>query len=276
MRVHHINCATMCPVSAKLVNGKGGLFESGRMVCHCLLVETDDGLVLVDTGLGRDDIANGRERLGQGFLWATRATLDLEETALRHVERLGFRASDVRHIVPTHLDLDHAGGLPDFPEAAVHIYGPEHAAAMGRTTLRERERYRPVHWAHGPRWSIHEAAGEKWFGFDAVRAITGAHDVLLIPLVGHTRGHVGVAVKNGDRWILHGGDAFFNCSEMDAAHPSCPPALAFFQRVVAISDKDRRANQARLRELVRLRSAEVEVICAHCPDTFDRLVHAVS
>ena len=41
MRVHHLNCGTMCPIGAKAVNGTGGLFEAGRMVCHCLLVETD-------------------------------------------------------------------------------------------------------------------------------------------------------------------------------------------------------------------------------------------
>ncbi|MFD0510570.1 MBL fold metallo-hydrolase [Streptomyces aureus] len=30
---------------------------------------------------------------------------------------LGYAVDDVRHIVLTHLDLDHAGGLPDFPRA---------------------------------------------------------------------------------------------------------------------------------------------------------------
>jgi glyoxylase-like metal-dependent hydrolase (beta-lactamase superfamily II) len=260
----------MCPISSRLVNGKGGLFSPGHMVCHCLLIETDDGLVLVDTGLGQDDLLRARERLGQGFLWATRPALDPEETAVRQVERLGFQRSDVRHLVPTHLDLDHAGGLPDFPEATVHIYDLEHAAAMRRETVLERERYREAHWAHGPKWSIHSVEGDKWLGFDAVRAVASP-DVLLIPLTGHTRGHVGVAVKAGDRWLLHAGDAFFNRGEMDPVRPWCPPALAAFQHIVAISNTERLRNQARLRELVRDRSAEVEVFCAHCPETFDRL-----
>ena len=33
----------------------------------------------------------------------------------------GFRREDVRHILVTHLDFDHAGGLPDFPDAVVHV-----------------------------------------------------------------------------------------------------------------------------------------------------------
>jgi glyoxylase-like metal-dependent hydrolase (beta-lactamase superfamily II) len=96
-------------------------------------------------------------------------------------------------------------------------------------------------------------------------------DVLLIPLTGHTRGHVGVAVRTGDRWILHGGDAFFHAREMDPVRPYCPPALAMFQHIAAISNEQRLANQARLRELARDHSSEVELISAHCPETFDRL-----
>ena len=33
MRVHHINAATLCPLSARLVNGEGGWLARGRMVC---------------------------------------------------------------------------------------------------------------------------------------------------------------------------------------------------------------------------------------------------
>ena len=63
MHVHHLNAGTMCPMSARLVNGQGGLFKRARLVCHVLLLETEDGLVLVDTGLGLGDIAKP-ERLG--------------------------------------------------------------------------------------------------------------------------------------------------------------------------------------------------------------------
>ncbi len=58
MRIHHLNTGTMCPIGRRLVNGTGSIFQRARMVCHCLLVETKDGLALVDTGIGLDDIAN--------------------------------------------------------------------------------------------------------------------------------------------------------------------------------------------------------------------------
>jgi len=45
-----------------------------------------------------------------------------------------------------------------------------------------------------------------------VRALPGARDdVLLIPLPGHSRGHCGVAVKTGEGWLLHCGDAYLVC-----------------------------------------------------------------
>jgi hypothetical protein len=69
MRIHHLNSGTMCPIGRRFVNGTGGIFERARMVCHCLLVETNDGLALVDTGIGLDDIA---EPLRLGRKWSGR------------------------------------------------------------------------------------------------------------------------------------------------------------------------------------------------------------
>jgi glyoxylase-like metal-dependent hydrolase (beta-lactamase superfamily II) len=233
------------------------------MVCHCLLVEGGDGLVLVDTGLGTADVEQPRERLGRGFLVATRPRLDREQTALAHVERLGFKRQDVRHIVPTHLDLDHAGGLSDFPEASVHVFEPELRAATERKTLGERNRYRASQLAHGPRWVQYAFEGDRWLGFERVKVI--GDDIALVPLVGHTRGHCGVAVRDGRGWLLHAGDAYFFHGEVDPSRPRSTPGLALFQRLAAIDNRTRLQNQARLRHLVRHHGADVQVFSAHDP-----------
>ena len=93
----------------------------GRLVCHCLLIETDRGLVLIDTGLGLKDTRQPYPRLSRFYVNLLNIQLDPEETAFRQIQRLGFRPEDVRHIVLTHLDFDHAGGLEDFPLATVHV-----------------------------------------------------------------------------------------------------------------------------------------------------------
>jgi len=262
----------MCPRGARLIRGVGGYLERAELVCHCLLLETDRGLILVDTGLGTGDIDDPRGRLGAVFCAVTGPKLSRDETALAHVARLGFNRDDVRHIVPTHLDLDHAGGLSDFPAATVHIYDAEHAAAQLPRTIHERHRYRAAHWAHKPKWAVHSLDGERWYGFDAVRAVPGTDgDVLLVPLHGHTRGHCGVAVKTSAGWLLHAGDAYFFHGEMDPVAPRCTPGLAVFQRQVAFDDGARMRNQARLRALARDHASEVKVFCAHSPEELAEL-----
>lgn len=167
MRIHHLNCGTMQPVGGRLINGNRLPFRTARMICHCLLIETDQGLVLVDTGVGLCDIASPGQSLGREFLFLTRPRLDPAETAVRQVTGLGYAVDDVRHIVLTHLDLDHAGGLPDFPKAKVHLHATEHQAAMRAATRAERLRYRAGQWAHGPDWvTYNTSSGDHWFGFE--------------------------------------------------------------------------------------------------------------
>jgi glyoxylase-like metal-dependent hydrolase (beta-lactamase superfamily II) len=266
----------MCPYSERLVNGVGGMFSPGRMVCHCLLIESDDGLVLVDTGIGLGDIAAPKEILGRRFLASTRARLDPAETAARQVEALGFSVDDVRHVVFTHLDPDHSGGLPDFPQATVHVLAGEHEAAMRRATAADRRRYLQAHWAHGPRWETHAAGGDRWMGFDSVQALggDGGPEVLLVPLFGHSPGHCGVAVRGDDGWLLHCGDAYFFHREMDLDRPYCSPGLALFQRISAADESSRRSNQERLRDLKRDHGGEVEMFCSHSDVELDRLAPA--
>ncbi|MEA2292944.1 MAG: hypothetical protein QOE86_583 [Solirubrobacteraceae bacterium] len=244
--IHHLNCGTMCP------------HVGDEIVCHVLLIEGADGLTLVDTGLGTRDIAAPRE-LGAVFRLVTRPRLSRDETALAQVEALGFSAADVRDVVVTHLDVDHAGGLPDFPGATVHVFRSEHEALMN-PTFKEKPRYISHQTAHGPSWAIHDVAGESWNGFDSVRVL--GDEVLMIPLPGHTRGHSGIAVRDGDGWLLHCGDAYFHHGEI-ATPPSCPRTLRLFQELTSVDGKTRKANQERLRELVRAHPGDVRTICAH-------------
>lgn len=264
MRIHHLNCGSFCPHGRRLINGDGGLFERGSTCCHCLLIEAGEGLVLVDTGFGMEDARNPSQ-LGFGFRFLMSPRPRAETTALAQIEKLGFAAGDVKHIVTTHLDLDHTGGLPDFPGAKVHVLASELAAAL-QPRLDERLRYiGGAHWRHDPDWVEHGSGGDEWFGFDSVRILPdiGA-EVLLVPLLGHSRGHTGVAIRNGSGWVLHCGDAYFHHAEM-VTPPSCPPVLRFFQTLTGSDGKARKANQERLRELTRKYGSEVRLLCSHDP-----------
>src|SRR5690242_4280921 len=180
MRIHHLNTGTMCPIGKRLVNGTGSPFSRARLVCHCLLIETGDGLALVDTGIGLDDIAEPA-RLGRRWVRQTAPRLDAAETAAHQIKALGHSPTDVRHLLLTHLDRDHAGGIADFPRAAVHVDRREYEMAVQGQPAAPKGRYVTAQWKHKPQWQFYGEGGEDWFGFKGVRAL-GDHegDILMI------------------------------------------------------------------------------------------------
>ncbi|MBB4904831.1 MBL fold metallo-hydrolase [Actinophytocola algeriensis] len=123
MNVTHLNCGTMREIPA---DGR----EPARVVCHCLVIEAEHGLVLVETGFGAVDVTQPSVALGDAFLERTAPVLSPSETAAAQLIARGYAPSDVTDIVLTHLDLDHSGGLPDFPGARVHLHDAEYRAAM--------------------------------------------------------------------------------------------------------------------------------------------------
>ena len=272
MKVHHLNGSSLHPPCARLYDQAGKLFARANLVCHCLLVESEGGLVLVDTGLGLKYIKD-RAALGKGMSFFLKAPSDPRETAVGELKRLGYRPEEVRHIVMTHLDLDHAGGLPDFPKARVHVLDLEHAAAMN-PTKQERARYVADMWAHGVDWVLHPLRGEGWFGFENVQEILPG--VLFVPLPGHTRGHCGVAVKLGTSWLLHCGDVYSHRSEVKPDGTRKPPLGALlYRRMMPVDYNENLKRQQELRRLVREHGSAVTIFCASDPHEFAELRHSV-
>jgi glyoxylase-like metal-dependent hydrolase (beta-lactamase superfamily II) len=257
MKVHLLRCASMCPLGGKLPPA----VLSPALTCNCLLIETSEGLVLVDSGFGLADMADpGRLGLNGRFFGLKP---NPEETAYRQVTRLGFSPGDVTHIIPTHLDLDHAGGLADFPNAKIHVLEAERDAALSPTTFARKSRYLSCHFRHEAKWQTYRPeAGEKWNGFQRVRALRGLPpEILMISLPGHTPGHAGVAVSRAQGWILHAGDAYFDRRQLEQP-PTVNFGLGILQRFIHEDRKRARKTVDRLREL-KNSDPGIQVLCAH-------------
>lgn len=275
MRIHHLNCGTCCPIGGRLFDGRTDA-PFGKLVCHCLLIENDAGLILVDTGFGTRDVDHPHQRLSDFFLALNNIQLRPEETAIAQVRQLGFSPEDVRDIVITHLDFDHAGGIEDFPDAAVHVMAREHEVAADQNggVFVGRRRYRPQQWDEVEDWRLYPfGGGERWFGFDAVRDLDGLPpEILLVPLAGHTWGHCGVAIREDDgQWLLHAGDAYFYRGEIGSKDYACPPGLRAYQTMMEVDRQARLANQQRLRQLSLDHDDEVRIFCAHDVVEFELL-----
>ena len=128
MKIHHLNCGSFCPANLIKINPLLNKVSSLRvakkfidilknnvslnelapsldiesekvilndlncLVTHCLLIETDERLILIDTGIGEKFIKDYSERkvLDQFAVKLMGAKLDFLETAKNQIKKLGY------------------------------------------------------------------------------------------------------------------------------------------------------------------------------------------
>jgi glyoxylase-like metal-dependent hydrolase (beta-lactamase superfamily II) len=181
----------------------------------CMLVETNQGLVLVDTGPGLEDYRQPHWMLRMYRVF-TVTPFDQKEAAINRIQALGFRPEDVKHIILTHMHFDHCGGLPDFPWAKIHVHRREYETITGKNHRWTDMAYVPRHINQVKEWALYDPSGEKWYDFDAIR-LPFEPEIWLVPLHGHSWGHCGVAVKLEHGW-------FFNAADAGAIYNNNAPA----------------------------------------------------
>ena len=103
MKVHHLNCVQ---IESPL----------GSAIGHCVLIEGNDSLTLIDAGIGLAETRAPEQKLGKELIEITGFKFDENHTAIRQIEQLGLDPKNVNHIICSHLDPDHIGGLADFPK----------------------------------------------------------------------------------------------------------------------------------------------------------------
>ncbi len=168
---------------------------------RCLLIEHEDGLVLLDTGSGNKETDKfhdiyGIENAGAGGRTAL-------EDGLR---ALGHEVSDVRWVINTHLHFDHAGGntwrtpqgevLPTFPNARYVVQAGELAYAE-HPNERTTASYFP------PNWASVAAHGQ-------LDLVQGEREILpglsVRPTPGHTPHHQSVILRSAGETLCFVGD----------------------------------------------------------------------
>jgi glyoxylase-like metal-dependent hydrolase (beta-lactamase superfamily II) len=179
------------------------------LAMRCVLVEHDDGLVLIDTALGNKEDPKFLDIYGvenQGLEGATQL-----EDALASA---GFLPRDVKWVINTHLHFDHAGGnttmdpdLENDPRRHVRATFPQATYVVQRGELefarRTNERTRASYLAHN---FEPIAAANRWRLLDGDQEVLPGISVRLTP--GHVPYHQTVLLRDRGETALFVGDLF--------------------------------------------------------------------
>jgi glyoxylase-like metal-dependent hydrolase (beta-lactamase superfamily II) len=205
MKIHHCNCASFCPFhSEKLMKRLAP--ELSNLITQCLIIESKDGIILVDSGIGQAQMEFGKRNKIQDFIIGTQ--YDEKQTMIHQLKARGIKREDVKHIFVTHLDYDHAGGVMDFPEATLHLLKDEWEVANFSEDKRDIFRYKRYLWQNQKKVEIYDG-GELWKRKTKKIQLRGIEEKLfVIPLLGHTKGHAGLFIEKEN--TIFAGDAFMN------------------------------------------------------------------
>ena len=188
---------------------RGGRAARLRMPISAYVVEhPEEGLLLIDTGLGRASAESLDHYPGRAAARRTGLRLLAGPVADRLAD-IGARPEDVRTIVVTHLHTDHAGGIADFPGAELVIDSREWAAGATHQELRA---YNPAAYsAHPNRRDLVYDDGPVG-PFESSADLFGDGSVLLLPTPGHSPGHTSALVATASgRVLIHRGCHLAGC-----------------------------------------------------------------
>src|SRR5436305_2414728 len=143
MRIHVIQTGTVAikqvqrqgrPSGNPIVNILRDPTWTEPLPIYAFVVEHPEGLIVVDTGPTARATEPGYYPAWHPFFrFGMRLSIHPEEEIGPQLAAIGFKATDVRWVVMTHLHSDHAGGLDYFPNSEILASERELADAAGRT-----------------------------------------------------------------------------------------------------------------------------------------------
>jgi len=184
---------------------------------HVVLVEHPQGLCLFDTGQTSAAAGPGYFPWWHPFFRLARFELGPDDEAAAQLGRRGITADRVRWVVLSHLHTDHVGGLDAFRHASVFVSTVEWDRARGLAgSMRG---YLPKRWPPSIAPPLVDYGAGPFGPFRDAFDLLGDGSLVLVPLPGHTAGHMGMVVTiPGGRWLL-AGDAAFSRAAFTTAAP---------------------------------------------------------
>jgi len=177
----------------KLVVGESGPVT---LACPCFLIEHARGLVLMDTGLVPAAADDARAVYG-AMADELALSVTREQCVDRQIEAIGFRLSDVRDVIMSHLHWDHTGGMFLFPHARFHVMSGELPYAYWPLPAGPAYRREDIDATRGFDWNQIESPELDFFGDGSLR---------ILHMPGHTPGNASLVVRLPSRTIVLAAD----------------------------------------------------------------------
>ena len=147
---------------------------------------------MVDTGWDTAIRDNALKYEGFANYFASPGFLPEGEAVSEHIERLGYKTSDIDYCIMTHMDIDHAGGIRLVKDAK-HILTNESEWSAAQ---KMNPRY------HKPLW---KGVNIETFP-DKEYDLMGDGTITLIPMHGHSAGMTAVKVGTDEKYIIIAAD----------------------------------------------------------------------
>jgi N-acyl homoserine lactone hydrolase len=225
---------------------------------YAYAIEHPEGVIVVDTGETARVMDPGYFPRWHPYpRFGVQMDVKPEQEIGPQLRQLGIEPGHVRTVVITHLHTDHAGGLHHFPDAEILVAGAELDTATGFAgRVRGYPNNRWPDWFAPTRLDLPDRA---YGPFPNSMPLTDAGDVTIVGLAGHTPGHIGVVVDEGERRVFLAGDSSYNHELM----------LRGAVDGVSPDEKVARLNIERVQAFVR--EWPTVYLVAHDPDTGARL-----
>jgi len=101
-----------------------GVGEEFNVPVPFLLIEHPKGIVLFDTGCALEVVDNKKEHWGE-ILTAYDPIMSKDAWCANAISKAGYKPEDVNYVILSHLHLDHAGGVGQFPNATYIVQREE-------------------------------------------------------------------------------------------------------------------------------------------------------
>lgn len=176
------------------------------------------GNILVDTGLHPSIASDPTENLGRLGNWFSKPALEPGEDIPAQLRAKGIDTGAIRMVILTHLHIDHASAIADFPDSTLIVTADEwKAATTGLFPVFKG--YRRQHFDYAFDFRTITFEGERvrsYASFGRTIDLFGDGSIRLASTSGHTVGHQSVIVRLKERDMVICGDAIYRSEQLEA------------------------------------------------------------